>query len=389
MRDVPVLDAPELDAPLADGEVRDTPAGDAGTFACARDGEVIELATDTSGTDRVVSLAAGASSFGLTWSQSVDGLPEIHAASIGATGGATIRQITSLSSRVQSPAIVASGTGWLLAWVGNQVVGAGFEIFAQALAADLSPTAPQRLTENAVLDASPTLAALPTSGFVVAWTESGDGSNTAIARLVASSGAPSAPAIRLTAAGTRVERPALATRSAGLSMTWAETAADPPQAHILGLDAAGMPQGTVGALSTEGNADGATDVTMDATGGAAVFGVLVGGARREVRLRLLDETGVPAGEEHPATPSSGGDASVAAYGGGYLVAYRAADGEHPIRVALVDAVGVFLTELDVASAAESGGRTTIRVTTDGRVLVAWVDRVGSESHVRAARIRCE
>ncbi len=388
VRDTPTPpDVPPVDAPLADGEVPDTP--DAGMSACALGAaEVLEIASDVRMADRVVGLAAGDTGWGLAWHQNVKGFDEIFVAAVGVTGEATVNQITSLSRIERDPAIVATDTGWLLAWSGNHM-DLNYELYAQPIGPDLAPTAaPTRLSNFADGDGSPTLVALPTSGMLVAWVRGGMTSNLAVTRVLAASGTPTAAERVITTSANEVVQPTLGARSAGAVLAWGEASSAPPAARVLSLDAAGASSGTPAVASTEGNADGTADLVMDRFGGAIVFGATVI-VRPEVRIRLLDETGAPVEAERAVTASAGRDASIASFGGGYLVSYRSADPVPVIRLALLDAQGVFIDEYDLADAAVGGGRTTVRVTTEGRVLVTWADAGVAGTRIRAARVVCE
>jgi len=388
VRDTPApIDAPPVDAPLADGEVPDV--GDGGMSSCELGGaDVLELASDLRMSDRVVGLAAGDTDWAITWHQSVKGFDEIFVAGVGVTGDATVHQITSLGRLEHDPAIVATDTGWLLAWSGNHM-DLNYEMYSQSVGADLSPIgSPTRLSTFADGDGSPTLVALPTSGYLVAWVQGGMTTNLAVTRVLGATGAPTAAARTITTAANAVVRPTLGFRSAGAVLVWGESSSVPPAARVLALDVAGAASGGPVAASTEGNADGTADVTMDLFGGAMVFGATVI-VRPEVRVRLLDGTGTPVESERAATTSAGRDASIASFGGGYLVSYRSADAAPVIRLALLDAQGVFIDEYDLADAAAGGGRTTVRVTTEGRVLVTWADTGVAGTRIRAARVRCE
>ena len=382
------IDVPTIDAPLADGEVPDV--GDGGMSGCDLGAaDILEIASDLRMADRVVGLAAGDSDWAITWHQSVKGFDEIFVAGVGVTGDPTVTQVTSLGRIERDPAVVATDTGWLLAWSGNHM-DLNYEVYAQSVGTDLMPIgSPSRLSEFAGGgDGTPTLTALPTSGYLVAWVQGGMTSNLAVTRVVGATGAPTAAARTITTATNEVTRPTLGFRSAGAVLAWGESSSVPPAARVLALDAAGAASGSPVAASTEGNADGTSDITMDLFGGAMVFGATVI-VRPEVRIRLLDGTGTPSGSERAATTSAGRDASIASFGGGYLVSYRSADAEPVIRLALLDAGGVFIDEYDLADAAAGGGRTTVRVTTEGRVLVTWADAGVAGTRIRAARVRCE
>lgn len=381
-----------IDAPREDAEIPDAPGSDAGPLmGCTNPiPEIVEIAADARMRDQRVGLAAADASWGVTWIQNVGGFDEVHVASIGNTGDPVVRQHTSLFATQRDPAIVSTGAGWLLAWVGNQV--GNFEIFTQAVGGDLSPMGtPTRLTTNLDADRTPSLVALPTgTNVLAAWVNVARKTDSlAMTRVLSSTGVPSGAARMVTMMDSSVEGPTLAYRSAGAVLGWGDGARVPRAAMVLALDAAGGGSGSPAPVSTEGNTDGSVDLTMDAFGGAIVFGALVAGVRPEVRLRLLDETGTPVESELVATPSTGRDASIAAFAGGYVVAYRSTGALSTIRIAFLDAQGRFLDETDLATAEIAGGRTTVRVTNEGRILVAWADTTPTTTRIRAVRVRCE
>src|SRR5690606_11329245 len=139
-------------------------------------------------------------------------------------------------------------------------------------------------------------------------------------------------------------------------------------------------------------ADGTVDLAMNESGGAVVFGVSVGGVRPEGRGRLLDDADDPSAPERVITvaPASGRDASIAAFAGGYPVAYRGVEGgTSPIRDSFVAANPEVLTSHDVTPVTPTGGRVTIRVTGEGLIYLAWADVDATTTTIRAARVRCE
>ena len=155
------------------------------------------------------------------------------------------------------------------------------------------------------------------------------------------------------------------------------------------LDATGG-SGTPVIINTEHTADGTVDVASDASGGAAVYGTLVGGIRPELRIRGIDEMGMPIGSERILSigVETGRDASIAALFGGYAVAYRALD-TNMLRVVFLTLTFDEVARLDLVDVTPDGGRTTIRASGDGALLVGWADHTAStEFQIRAARIRC-
>lgn len=385
-----------MDAPLGDGEVPDAPPADAPfdpTSCSVPAGDYLEIATDFDAAERRVALAAGPSSWALAYHQRTDGLDEIWVAGVPSTGLPTVRQLTSTALRSREPAIVSTGSGWLLAWIDPRF--GRNEIVAQAVAGDLSPLGmPSRVTDTVDGESGPTLVALPTGSYLAAWVElRAMTMNVGMTRVLSATGAPTAAATMASMMGDRVQAPTLAARSAGAVLAWGEPSRMPPAARVLALDAAGGPSGSpmVASDAVEGT-DGTVDVTMGPLGGAVVYGVLVAGLRPELRFRALDDTGSPV-ESVRTVAETGRDASIAAFGGGFVVSYRSGAPDDVIRLAFLDAVGNGLGEIDLGPAEPQGGRTTVRVTDDGRILVAWADTfpgaMPEYAYVRAARVRCD
>lgn len=134
--------------------------------------------------------------------------------------------------------------------------------------------------------------------------------------------------------------------------------------------------------------------------GAVAFDVRIGDAFRSVRLAVLDVDGVPAyGEYRVSAPGEYAWASSAtAWGGGYIVAYRARaedGGFSRVRVAVLDRdsceVGRVDEQLTVGVAAsEAGSPTTVTASGLGeRFVVAWGETLDDVVEYRIAIGRCE
>jgi hypothetical protein len=79
---------------------------------------------------------------------------------------------------------------------------------------------------------------------------------------------------------------------------------------------------------------------------------------------------------------------------GYAVVYRSyPDGGAGtvLRLILLDAGAdvVRAVDLTVPDVSNRGGRTTLRISGDGQLLVAWTDARADRVDMRAARIRCD
>lgn len=390
----PPRDGGDLDGALGDGG--ELPDGSVGPSTCtvASPDDLFALTTDLIERDRTPTVAANASGFAVAWSET-RGSEDVFVWTLppGATTGTETR-VTMDSAISRDPAISANGTGWAVAWYDNSM--AGYEIYAQALATSGMPMGtPTRLTSNMARDDSPAILSFG-SGLLAAWVTEDlmAGSRTASTRLLAATTAPSAAATAITAPPLAPTSLVLSPLMDGAGLGWAQTSAGVAQAYVQRVGMDGHALGTAQMLSTEANADGSIYLATTSSGGGAVFGARISGVRPEVRFRPIDGTGAPSGPERIITPTPelGQDASIAAFAGGYVVAYRAApDGTITVptlRLALLDSLGGVISKLDLDATEMRGGRTSIAVAPDGRILVVWSESTDTKTNIRAARITC-
>lgn len=391
------FDALGLDAPLEDGALPSVDGGDAGPgITCTFDPtQLLELARDPIDAARVVGVAAGATEWGVTWTQSADGFQNVWWVPVGATGFPTATQATSTLALQQQPTIASSGDGWVLAWYGNP--DGDFEIYSRAYDASGAARglASNRVTMRAMRDDNPVLLGLGSTVLLAFAQSEGVMSRLAVTRVLSSSAVPMGTAAVVTGATTVVPQPVLARRLDGAVLGWVDSSSAAPTAYLMPLDGAGAGAGPAVALSTEGNADGSLDLATTADlGGAAAFGVTVGGARPEVRGRLIAPDGSPSGPERVLTPApeAARDASIARFSGGYVLAYRGVEGATPmLRVALLGVSLERVATFDLVPVAATGGRVTVRVTNEGRILIAWADVIDptTGTDIRALRLTCD
>ena len=151
------------------------------------------------------------------------------------------------------------------------------------------------------------------------------------------------------------------------------------------------------------SAGGSVDIApRDAEGGALIYSVDIGKANHEVRFRALDRDAKLVGVETKIVGGSlqGRDASIARLGGGYVVAYRqipsGAITKSEIRLTFItkqgdimrDSVGR-LVSYPVADAGLTGGRVTVRVSTDGQLLIGFVDSDADGVKLKLVRKRLD
>jgi hypothetical protein len=169
------------------------------------------------------------------------------------------------------------------------------------------------------------------------------------------------------------------------------------------LDKQAQPVGEPVLLSDFVSAGNSVDLaTREEDGGAVLYSLDVGGVNHEVRFRRLDKDGAFLSDEVKivGSPIQGRDASLARLGGGYAVAYRQLPGEgqpkSEIRLLFItkegnvmrDSVGR-LQSYPLADAAPNGGRISLRVSTDGQLLVAFLDDAGDGTKLRLVRKRLD
>ena len=359
----------------------------------------IDLGSDVRGFQQTISVAPAAAGFGLAWSDASDAFENIRARVVPSTGPlGTNHDVTTDFSAAGGASILSLGSTFLTAYFDNSDFSAGYEVYLRPLDATGTPTGTAaRLTTNMVRDDNPNLLGMGSSNLVV-WVEDDLTNRVAKAALVSDTGTIMGSVQTLTTPPEAPTNPVLSPLMGGAGFAWAEGTAAGRDAVLIRLDSAGARvSGSRVVLSTEHNASGGVDLaTNDATGGAAVFDVNVADVRPEVRFREVAADGSLPGPEGVVsrTPATGRDASIAPLAGGWVVAYRALpDGsltEPTLRLTLLDLRGEILNSFEGPTMMAQGGRTTLRVAADGRVLVAWEDedeRDGSR-RMRAVRVGC-
>ena len=359
--------------------------------------------TDLGTRSRPIGVAPSASAFGLVWREVSSGLPEIRFTEIPATTGAppAAQTISEGTFTYDEPSIAASGSGYLAAWMDNSAD--DFEIRARTITGAMLG-AVQRVTNRPGRDDAPTLVSV-SGNLLAAWVEERGTNRVPVVRPLSSTGAPAGAARDVVVTGA-VGRPILAPRDGGALLVYTDTAGPLSDVFLQRLDMTGASMGPRETVSGEHDATGDVDVGLTSVDGAAVFTGNVGGTRRDVRIRLLDGTGTPGRAEYSAnaTAEFGDSGSVArlrqAVGwsrdcrDGYAIAYRSYPdgGTTPVlRLLLIDAGArvVRTLDLNVPDISAQGGRTTLRISGDGQLLVAWTDARADRVDMRAARIRCD
>lgn len=372
------------------------PTGDAGAPTCVADPErVYKLGSDPTGGDRIVGLAAGATSFAVVWTQfpSSGGISEVHGERLSSSGArGVVQRITTRSGAKRSPTIAAVGTSWVVAWVDND--SGTFELRTLGVASDLSPggtvhdltaTAAQAEDNPIFLNAS--------AGLMLAWVEDDMTALTRVARAqrVGTDGAPSGTPGTASSTGQRPGQLAFGELEGGPALVWSEGIGGTATVYLQGITSAGAVRGSRVQVSTEANADGTVDAALLPTGGAVVFGALVDGIRHEIRFREVPPDGMVSALQAEQILAQGAGASIARFAGGYAISYRApatTDTPEQIRLMLVQSNGDPVADIPVIEAPAEGGRTTVRVSGDGQIAITWADSTPGGTDVRVAIVTC-
>jgi len=395
-------------APRADAG--DSAAGeeDAGntdpTQVCEVAAELSELSQPVSFSDEAgFVVTPGLTGFGVAFTQRnpCDVIRTLPVAALGA-----YKQPSELfgdcNARVTDVSLLHVSDGYRLTWVDNSTGSAELQtlVMAEALTppAEITRT---RLTENALLELRPQQANIAGHGFA-AWIAQDPVKSTRAIVLRAADA--SGPAHELVAAADGYQPTSFALAQLGAEGGALAFVSELKQAGVwlLPLTAAGEASGEPLRLSAAVTTGNTVDLaTREEDGGAVVYSIDVGGSR-EVRFRRLSPTGELASDEIKVVSGAlqGRDASLARLGGGYVVAYRSlatsTEPEPQVRLLFVtkegnlqrDGAGRVLT-YPVASASPTGGRLTVRVSTDGQLLLGFLDASDQGARFRVIRKRLD
>lgn len=391
------LDASRLDAGGADAAVT-ADGGPPPANCTVASGESAQVLTHPDGDLFALPVASTSTGFGVVTVEPRLGIGTLLGIAFLHTGGLQEAvELTGGLTRAGQPAIAAAGDDLWLAWVDN-APGIN-EVYIDRRDATLdAPLGATRLSVTPSGSASePALARRSDGRLVVVWVVQDLLAMPATARLraqvVDAAGAPVGGAQDLTGAGQFPRAPVVVPVGATVAVVYVDGA----DVYAQKLLSTGAADGARSAVSTESNVSGDLDAAMTATGGAAVFGVLVSG-RPEVRFRALSADGQPTSTERVITPApeQAVGPSVAPSPGGFAVSYRAtlptggaATGTDPaLRVAFTESDGEVVSRYSAGSIEAEGGRTTVRAAPDGRFLVTWMDDEADVSTGHLLRLAC-
>jgi hypothetical protein len=343
----------------------------------------------------------GVTGFGLAYRSTTDGnhCPEnVNVMRIPSSEGFEARHaLFEDCQTVRSVALLGTTDTWQVTWVYNQTGSA--ELHTLALDEDMNPAEGAervRVTDNeneqerdqalAELDGRPLAAWYTTppspdeDGFPIR-TRFLDGESE-IDTIVEKAAAHRPVALGL--AATSADNAALA---------WVSTTEN-PGVWLQRLDHDGAAVGDPVLLNDRVGASASIDVAARAKGGGAVLYTTEINGIPQVRFRRLSETGEPVDIEKTliGPPLRAQAASIHEIGGGYAVAYRALPGgditEPEVRLTFItkegnltkDGAGRLVSFPISATEGVANGRTSIAVSIDGAIMVAWTDEDADTSH---------
>ncbi|MCB9620382.1 MAG: hypothetical protein H6724_13170 [Sandaracinus sp.] len=392
------MDTPDTGAEAGtDDGGTDDGGGSIPTDCVTEESDRFELGSDSRNATRHVALAAGSGGFVVVYPLNEGGFDDMIARRVPSSGAAGEPiALTDTFASERAPALVWNGSGYIVGWHDND--GRGFEVVTRALNAEGQPLGASRVISTPTtgrLHDSLALA-VDDDGVVAAFVEEDVARSTRLLQSIrlADDGSPMGTPSVIT--DPPANEPALVGREGGSVVVWARSGDDGATAVARLLDASAMAAGAVLPVGTQPNAGGVVGVARTPAGQlATVFDANIsGGARQEIRFREHAADGTPRNNEVVLSPgtSQGRAPGIAAFAGGYAVAYRATvDPEltgPTIRLLLVSPNGTVneVTNLDRTSA--EGGAVHVAVGFDGTILVAWAEATDTGTTLVARRLRC-
>jgi hypothetical protein len=275
------------------------------------------------------------------------------------------------------------GQGYRLGWIDSATGSAELQTLQLPASLDL-PASPTRtpLTNNEVRELAPVQASIASTAYL-GWISQDDSG----ARSILLQGAGASEPRTLVASDKSYVPLRLALAQLGDSTGALAFVSEEQKKGVwlVRLSATGEPSEPVQLQEgvTAGNTVDLATRTED--GGALVYSLELGG-RQEIRFRRLNTLGEVISDDVKVVtfPLQGRDASISRLGGGYVIAFRSPRNDDPeradIRITFVtkegnvqrDSAGNVASYV-IAEASSTGGRITARVSSDGQLLVGFLD----------------
>lgn len=320
---------------------------------------------------------------------------------------------------MRSPAVTTADGKWLLAVVDNRLP--PWDVWVHTFDADKGKVQPGlRLSDTPGEEKAVTLVTLRDGNVLIAWVDRADtGTSSVRVRALDPSGQPRGDERVLdtwneTAGTDLTKNPQLSYDSlafttlgasgAGLAY-WRYEPINNLKSEIVfvTLDDKGKPTAPQWVLTHNAGPLGSVDVDSNAEGGAIVYTQAEGTTGRHVWFQEIDDTGKAAplgntaGTAAPVrfvgSPSRGIDVSIAKLLVTYTVVYRALPDSPTdraqLRLQFLSRVGGKLGDSDLGYTSDSGGKTAIESSYDGRAVLSWSEiDVSGKSNIKVARLGC-
>lgn len=320
-----------------------------------------------------------------------DGSLVIEAAAVGDAAEPTVRLVPSADAPGRS-LIAASGHSFAMLWMDEDALavrllesGAGLHVLSDALAVGG--------------DGAPIFAFVGTSeGYWAAYAERAGSDVVVKAQAIDPEGELDGEAVTVALPeGSAPEHLELAKLDRGFLLAFSEADPDDEDAkRVMGLVLTERlePRDEAVLLSKSPVGEWAFSLGSRTGSAGVIYQGLEGGVRPTIKLQRVESTGEAAEDSLniASAPRRVIDGSIAAFGQGYAVAYRALGSlgsETPaIHIAFVNQFGLVVHDATLSETSETSGATSVTATTNGELLVSWIHVDGGAYGTRAIQLDC-
>lgn len=324
-------------------------------------------------------------------------------------GGPMVSSAVDQCSQIDRVALASLDRAWLVATVDNREPPS--DIWVQVYAADSSdaPKA-QRVTDTPALERSVTLSVVSEDAAMLAWVERDvdSGVETLKVRPLDGQGKPTAEAVSLPVPdGSSITLPSMAPIGSFVGLAYHRGHPDGQSEVVLErLDpASGERTRDPWVVTDQAGPQPSVGLTRAPKGGAILYSTVAGGSGRQLWFQRLDERverapvmsgAVVGGQAEPQrlvnSPFRAIDASIEKLSVGYAVAYRGLPGgtleEPAIKLLFLEENGRIVGDSVVAPTSETGGRTSVAFSIEGRMVMGWSDHTDEGTRLRMMRVPC-
>jgi hypothetical protein len=309
---------------------------------------------------------------------------------------------------IRETVAASSGGRWLIATVDNREP--PYDVWVQAYDPSLAEAGTgKRLSQGSSVEGALAITTLRDGErAMLAWSDESEGEGQALyARPLDKDGAPRGDAVQIEHSATLYYRglalDALGAAGAGLAYWRYSEDFSTSEIVFVALDETGKPMREAWVLAGGAGPSASVNLAVDEEGGGIVYSRAEAGSGRQVWYQQIDDTGQAAvvrtgGARASAlrvvnAPFLGVDVSLAKLRSSFVMVYRALPARDQtraqIRAYFLDRYGAVIGDSDVSYTSSSGGRTAVRSSYDGRVLIGWSEvEESGKSVTRVVRLPC-